>query len=168
MNSVLQAINPFAKIETVEAALLAARASSVSLWLSGAKWILAAILMIGNMSEMRAALTADAVARGDASVQTMVNAGGVEITVAVTAAVGLFQILLGGVQWRSPSTVIPIIFLILSTYGLGTTIWGHLNGGGDSSPWSVALSYFTLIVAVVFHAIGLRGATRLERLHKGT
>ena len=167
MNNLMQAMNPFAKIETVEAALLAARASAVSVWLSGVKWILAAILMIGNMSEMRAAIATGASARGDAAVQTMIDGGVVEITVAITAAIGLFQILLGGVQWRAPSTVIPIIFLILSTYGLAMMIWGHLTGTGDTTPWSVALSYFILIIAVLFHTIGLKGAARLERLHKG-
>lgn len=163
MKAWLRAFNPLATIDTEAEALMAARASSITLWLSGAKWVMAAILMIEDMPRLKAAM-----ARGaDSPLHDLFGNGRAEAAVAITAAIGLFQVMLGGVQWRAPNTVIPIIFLILSAYGLGNALWSQITGGaGAGTGWSMMLSYFTLVVAVLFHWIGLRGAARLEKLHR--
>jgi hypothetical protein len=161
MKAWLKALNPLAAIDTEAEALLAARASAVTLWLSGAKWIAAAILMIEEMPRLKAAMVTSA----DSPIHDLVGNGMAEATVAITAAIGLFQVMLGGVQWRAPNTVIPIIFLILSVYGLGNALWSQVTGGGGGGLTTV-LSYFTLVVAVLFHWVGLRGANRLEQLHR--
>ncbi len=164
MKAWLKAINPLATIDTEAEAVMAARASSFSLWLSGAKWIGAALLMIKGMPQLRA----DMASGSGSQMLDLVGAGMAEAAVAITAAVGLFQIILGGVQWRARTTVIPIIFLILAIYGLGHAVWSAVaGGGGGGSGWSTMVSYFTLVVAVVFHWIGYRGAVRLERIHRG-
>ena len=163
MKAWLKALNPLATIDTEAEAVMAARASAITLWLSGAKWIAAAILMIEDMPRLKAAMATSA----DSPLHDLLGNGRAEATVAITAAIGLFQVMLGGVQWRAPNTVIPIIFLILSTYGLGNALWGQFTGGaGAGSGWPMLLSYFTLVVAVVFHWVGLRGASRLEKLHR--
>lgn len=163
MKAWLKALNPLAKIDTEGEALMAARASSITLWLSGAKWVAAAILMIEDMPRLKAALATDA----GSPLHDLIGNGMAEATVAITAAIGLFQVMLGGVQWRAPNTVIPIIFLILSVYGLGRALWSLFLGGADAGfGWSMGLSYVTLVIAVVFHWIGLRGASRLEKLHR--
>lgn len=163
MKAWLKAVNPLATIDTEAEAVMAARASSITLWLSGAKWIAAAILMIEDMPRLKAAMATSA----DSPLRDLFGNGRAEATVAITAAIGLFQVMLGGVQWRAPNTVIPIIFLILSAYGLGNALWGQFAGGaGAGFGWTMGLSYFTLVVAVVFHWVGLRGATRLEKLHR--
>lgn len=161
MKAWLKALNPLAAIDTEAEALLAARASAVTLWLSGAKWIAAAILMIEEMPRLKA----DMVTGAGSPIHDLVGNGMAEATVAITAAIGLFQVMLGGVQWRAPNTVIPIIFLILSVYGLGNALWSQVTGGGGGGLTTV-LSYFTLVVAVLFHWVGLRGANRLEQLHR--
>lgn len=163
MKAWLKAFNPLATIDNEAEALMAARASSVTLWLSGAKWIAAAILVIEDMPRLKAAFVTD---NSNSLVHDLVGNGLAEATVAITAAIGLFQVMLGGVQWRAPNTVIPIIFLILSTYGLGNALWQQVMGGGAGSGWTMVLSYFTLVVAVIFHWIGLRGARRLETFHR--
>lgn len=165
MKAWLRALNPQAALETEAEALTAARASSVTLWLSGAKWISAAILSIGDMPRIKAAMINGS---GTGSqIQDLVGNGMAEVTVAITAAIGLFQVMLGGVQWRAPTTVIPIIFLILAAYGLMSVLWSQFTGGyGAGVGLSMILSYFTLVVAVVFHSIGLRGSARLEKLHR--
>ena len=163
MKAWLKAFNPLSAIDTEAEAVMAARASAISLWLSGAKWIAAAILMIKDMPRLKAAIATGA----DSPVRDLVGNGMVEAMVAITAAIGLFQVMLGGVQWRVPNTIIPIIFLILSAYGLGNALWSQLAGGaGAGSGWPMLLSYFTLVVAVLFHWVGLRGASRLEKLHR--
>ncbi|MES2834834.1 MAG: hypothetical protein V4707_09015 [Pseudomonadota bacterium] len=161
MKSWLIALNPLAKIDTVAEALTAARASSVTLWLSGAKWVAAAILMIGDMPRLKAEMATGA----SSPLQNLVGAGMTEAMVGITAAIGLFQVILGVVHWRAPNTFIPIIFLILSVYGLGGAVWNQAVGNAGSG-WPMLLSYFTLVVAVLFHWIGLRGAARLEKLHR--
>lgn len=164
MNAWLKAVNPMAAIDTEAEALMAARASSITLWLSGAKWIAAAILMMQDMPRIKAAMVSEA---GASPIHDLVGNGMAEATVAITAAIGLFQVMLGGVQWRAPNTVIPIIFLILSVYGLGNALFGQVfGGGGAGAGWTMLLSYFTLVVAVVFHWVGLRGASRLEKFHR--
>ena len=163
MKAWLKAVNPQAKIDTEVEALMAARASSITLWLSGAKWIAAAILMMQDMPRIKAAMVSEA----GTPIHDLVGNGMAEATVAITAAIGLFQVMLGGVQWRAPSTVVPIIFLILSAYGLGNALFGQIfGGGGAGAGWTMILSYFTLVVAVLFHWIGLRGAIRLEKFHR--
>lgn len=161
MKAWLKAFNPLATIDSEAEALMAARASSISLWLSGAKWVMAAILMIEDMPRLKAVMATSA----DTPLNDMLGNGRVEATVAITAAIGLFQVMLGGVQWRAPNTVIPIIFLILSVYGLGNALWSQFTGGSYGG-LTMGLSYFTLVVAVLFHWIGLRGARRLEQLHR--
>ena len=163
MKAWLKAVNPQAKIDTEAEALMAARASSITLWLSGAKWIAAAILMMQDMPRIKAAM----VSEPGTPIHDLVGNGMAEATVAITAAIGLFQVMLGGVQWRAPSTGVPIIFLILSAYGLGNALFGQIfGGGGAGAGWAMFLSYFTLVVAVLFHWIGLRGAIRLEKFHR--
>lgn len=164
MKAWLKAVNPLATIDGEAEAVRAARASSLSLWLSGLKWIAAAILMIQDMPRIKAAMVTGA----DSSTVDLVGAGLAEAIVGITAAVGLFQIVIGWVQWRAPTTVIPIIFLILSVYGLGNGLWSAFTGeAAPASFWSTALSYFTLVVAVVFHWAALRGANTLERIRRG-
>lgn len=166
MNAWLKAFNPLAAIGTEAEALRAARASAISLWLSGAKWILGAALMVDDMPRMRAAIASSS-SPSDVAIQNLVGGGLAEATVIITGCLGLFQILMGVVQWRKPNTSLPAVFLVLSVYGLGTALWGQLTGGGTGAPWSVAVSYATLVVAVVFHWAGLRGAVRLRALQRG-
>lgn len=166
MNAWLKAFNPLATIETQAEALRAARASAISLWLSGAKWVLAAILMIDDMPRIRAAMASSDTA-SDAAIQNFLGGGLAEATVIITAFLGLFQLMMGAVQWRAPNSGIPTVFLVLSAYGLGMALWKLVSGGADFDPlWPVALSYFTLVVAVVFHWAGMRGAGRLEALRR--
>lgn len=165
MNAWLKAFNPLATIETEAEALRAARASAISLWLSGAKWGLGALLMVDDMPAMRAAM-ASSDSASDTAIQNLVGGGLAEATVIITGCLGLFQILMGVVQWRKPNTSLPAIFLVLSVYGLGTALWGQVSGGAGAG-WPMLVSYFTLIVAVVFHAAGLRGAGRLKAFRHG-
>lgn len=164
MNAWLKAVNPLAAIDTEAQALMAARASAITLWLSGVAWIVTSILKIQDMPRMRAAMMAEG---GESPVLDIVGSGMAEATVVITAVIGLIQLVLGGVQWRSPNTVIPIIFLILSLYGLGNALWGQVTGSaGAGTAVLMILSYFTLVVAVIFHWAGLRGADRLEKIHR--
>jgi len=167
VNIWVKAINPFSSLETVGEALAAARLSAISLWISGAKWVLAAILMIDDLADMRADISTAGASRGDTAIVTLVEGGLAEIMVAIVALVGLFQLVLGGVQWRIPNSTIPIIFLILSGYGLASDLWRQATGTGNPILWVLVLSYVSLIIAVYFHALGARGAMRLEALHKG-
>lgn len=165
MNAWLKAFNPLATIETEAEALRAARASAISLWLSGAKWGLGALLMVDDMPAMRAAM-ASSDSASDTAIQNLVGGGLAEATVMITGCLGLFQILMGVVQWRKPNTSIPAVFLVLSVYGLGTALWSQVSGDAGVG-WPMLVSYFTLIVAVVFHTAGLRGAGRLKAFRHG-
>ncbi|NBB50362.1 hypothetical protein GVN24_18980 [Rhizobium sp. CRIBSB] len=167
MENWVRAVNPFSSLETVGQALAAARLSAVSLWISGGKWVLAALLMIDDLADMRAEISTAGAARGDTAIMTLVEGGLAEIMLAVVALIGLFQLVLGGVQWRIPNSTIPIIFLILSGYGLATDLWRQVTGAGNPVLWVLVLSYISLVIAVYFHALGARGAMRLEALQKG-
>lgn len=72
-------------------------------------------------------------------------------------------------QWAKPNIVIPIIFLLLTIYGLLTAALGIANNGLGASEtaaspvWNLILGLVVMALAALFHASGIRGAAALGK-----
>lgn len=86
---------------------------------------------------------------------------------AILAVLALVHAGLGLVQWKAPSRVLPLIFMIL--FGVHLLIAGFalifatLATGGAPGLW-VALDIGLSGLSLVGHAVGFRGASTLMRL----
>ena len=82
-----------------------------------------------------------------------------------TAALVVLQIVLAGVQWMKPNSVIPILFLVLVIWGLGTSILGlFMPAFAASQPmWLTVFNLGVLAIAAILHIAGIRGANAMNK-----
>lgn len=161
----LTAMNPMAPIESRAAALAAARASAIGIAV-GVVWGLFGLLymMTGGQAAMQAAVAQAAADNPDAA--AMAGAmGGVAIGMMIFFIV--VQVVLGLVQWFKPNIIIPIIFIILVIYGLGTSVLGLMMASGTPTAamtpmWLTVGGFVVMIVELILHIAGARGASKIK------
>lgn len=169
MTDWIKASNPAAPISNEAEALGAARASALAIFL-GVVWgaIGVFMLMSGGSAEMEAAM-----AQASADTPEMAGMGGAIMGIALVFAIGVcvIQLVLGLVQWAKPNIVIPIIFAILVAFGLVMGLAGLMGVGQENMPesaaapaWQTWVGLIILIVQLVMHIAGIRGARQLDRL----
>ncbi|WP_374516576.1 hypothetical protein [Brevundimonas sp.] len=161
-----RAINPTAPLNTEAEALAAARASAIAIFL-GVVWGIVGVvyMMTDGQAAMEAAMAA---AGGDEATAGM--AGSIA-QFAMYMAIGLvvIQAILGFVQWTKPNKVIPILFIILVVYGIGSTALGQMMAvempeAARSPMWLLVAGFVVMLVQLVLHIAGVRGASKLDRL----
>src|SRR5690606_27854081 len=122
-----KAMNPTSPLTTEDEALGAARASAIAIFL-GVIWGIVGVLylMSGAGQEAMAAALAQSGGSPEAA-----NMTGMMSQVALWMSVFfvVLQLILGFVQWTKPNKVIPILFIILVVYGLGSTALGQVMAG---------------------------------------
>ena len=154
MTDLLKTINPATRIETEADARAVARASSIALWLSAARYVVATGSLLANFDRVRELAATQAEALGPAaSVEVMAYA-----IVAGPAVIAVVEIAAGVWQWKRPGVIVPIIWLILIAYG----VFGLVQGGGSLTVTGGLLALL-LVVCAVLHASAIRGATALAR-----
>lgn len=169
MSEWIKAVNPTAPITTEPDALRAARASALAIFL-GVAWgvVGVAILLTTGAAAMEAAM-----AQAAADAPEVAGMTGAMTQIALWGAIGVtvIQLVLGLVQWTKPNIVIPIIFLILVIYGLVTSLIGLSMMGSPDIPdaartplWQIALGLIILVIQLVMHIAGIRGARALDKL----
>lgn len=168
MTDWIKASNPTAPITTEAEATAAARASALAIFL-GVVWggIGVALLMTGGSAEVEAAM-----AQASADAPEMAGMGGTVMQIAMWTAIGFcaIQFVLGLVQWAKPNVVIPIIFAILVVFGLGSGLLGLMMQGQEGMPasaaptWQVWVGFVILVIQLVMHIAGIRGARALDRI----
>ena len=164
-----KAINPTSPLTTEADALAAARASAIAIFLGAAFGAVGVIMMLtGGMEAMEAAMVA--AAGGDEATAGMMG-GMAQFALYMSIGMAVIELILGFVQWTKPNKVIPILFIVLVVYGLGSSVLGLMMRGDvpmpDSpmnAPWFIGLSILVLIVQLVLHIAGVRGASALDRL----
>lgn len=169
MTDWIKASNPTAPISTETEALAAARASAVAIFL-GVVWGIVGIVYL--MTSGQAIMDA-AVAQASADSPEAAGMAGMMAQGVVWMA-GLFvvcQLVLGFVQWAKPNIVIPIIFLILVAFGLLSGIPAVMGMGQADVPdefrapaWQTWLGLIILIVQLIMHIAGIRGARALDKI----
>jgi len=169
MSEWIKAMNPTAPITTEPEALRAARASAIAIFL-GVAWgvVGVALLLTTGAAAMEAAM-----AQAAADSPEVAGMTGAMTQIALWGAIGLtvIQLVLGLVQWTKPNIVIPIIFLILVLYGLATSLFGLSMMGSPDIPaaaktpmWQIVLGLLILLIQLVMHIAGIRGARALDKL----
>lgn len=169
MTDWIKASNPSAPITTEADAIGAARASALAIFL-GVIWggVGVALLMTSGSAEIEAAM-----AQASADTPEMAGMGGAMVQIAMWSAIGLcvIQLVLGLVQWAKPNIVIPIIFAILVAFGLVSGVFGLMMAGQEGMPetaaapnWQVYVGFVILVVQLVMHIAGIRGARALDRI----
>lgn len=169
MNDWIKAFNPTSPLTTEAEALRAARASAIAIFLGVAWGVVGLIYM---MTFGQAAIEA-AVAGAAADAPEMAGMTGTMTQVAMGMAVAIvaIQLILGLVQWFKPNIVIPILFVILVAYGLvmaliGLTMMNSLDlpAAAQTPLWQSIGGLAVLLVELVLHIAGIRGARRLDKL----
>ncbi len=168
MTDWIKASNPTAPVTTEAEAIAAARASALAIFL-GVVWgaVGVALLMSGGSAEVEAAM-----AQASADAPEMAGMGGMVMQIAMWTAIGFcaIQFVLGLVQWTKPNVVIPIIFAILVVFGLGSGLLGLMMQGQEGVPpstaptWQVWVGFVILVIQLVMHVAGIRGARALDRI----
>ena len=169
--SLISSMNPTAPINTRPEAIAAARASAIALGIGVAWGIVGVIyLMTAGAAVMEAAL-ADAAAQSPDAAAMPGMAGMVSgMLVGWTIFTILFQIVMGLVQWFKPNVVVPIILTVLVVLGLGTAVLNISGSSGNLEAmgplWFVVLNVIVLIVELVLHIAGIRGASALSKINR--
>jgi len=175
MSSWIKALNPLDAPKTEPDARQKARASAVALVISAVQGAIGVLLLTSNMDAMRAAMAEAAAAQSAgqtpeaaAMAESMVGAMA-DATPWIAGAIVVIQLGVAFWQWAKPNIVIPIIFLLLTLYGLLTSALGIATNGLEAgvtaaSPmWNVIMGLVVMVLAAVFHASGIRGAAALGK-----
>jgi hypothetical protein len=159
-------INPMAPINTEADARAAARASAVAIFIGVLYGLFG---LVFGMDAMRAGVDAQMASSPQAGMtsETLVN-----IAVGMAVVFILIQLGLGWVQWAKPNIVIPIIFVILVAWGLvqmPLAMQAAANMGIEAPQtpmWMTVLAVVVMVVELVLHITGVRGASKLDKLRK--
>lgn len=164
MTDWVRASNPMASIGTEAEALAAARASAIAI-LVGVLY--GAFSLVVGMAAVRAGVEAQLAAEPPAGMTA-------DLLVNIALGMGVFlllvQLVLGWVQWARPGVIIPIIFAILVGWGLvqiAFSIQAAASLGPDAlqAPiWTTVVAAAVMLVQLVLHIAGIRGARALDRL----
>jgi hypothetical protein len=155
-------INPMAPINTEADARAAARASAVAIFIGVLYGLFG---LVFGMDAMRAGVDAQMASSPQAGMtsETLVN-----IAVGMAVFFIVVQLVLGWVQWAKPNVVIPIIFAILVAWGLVSVILVKAGAfpGAETPLWMTVLAVVVMVVELVLHITGVRGASKLDKLRK--
>ncbi|HZV84056.1 MAG TPA: hypothetical protein VFF48_03635 [Brevundimonas sp.] len=169
MTDIMRALNPTAPITNEAEARDAARASAIAIFL-GVIWGLVGIAYL--LTAGQAAMAA-AVAQASAEGPEAAGMAGMMAQAALWMSIALvvIQLVLGFVQWTKPGIVIPIIFAILVAFGLVSGVLGLMMTGQQDVPeaarspmWQIAIGFVVMVVQLVLHITGIRGARKLDQL----
>lgn len=166
MTDWIKASNPTASITDEADATAAARASAMAIFL-GVLWSIVGIvyLMTGGQPVMEAAIAQASAENPEAA--GMMARGVLWLSIGFVVV----QLVLGLVQWARPNIMIPIVFAILIAFGLISGLSGMMMAGRDGMPgasatpaWQLWGGMVVMVVQLVLHTAGIRGARKLERL----
>lgn len=161
MTDIIKAMNPTTPLNTEEAALAAAKVSAVGM-------IIGAIHQaVGGWY----ATTPEATAAAGRLVERLTGQTMSAEQMAASAqqgmmmAVGFVVLQLGFAfwQWKKPNIVLPILFLVLCIWGLGTSGLG-LAMGAEQPLYLSVFSIVALLVAAVMHIASIRGNSALSKI----
>jgi hypothetical protein len=169
MSDWIKAFNPMATIGTEAEALKAARASAVAIFIGVAFGLVGVFVMMnGGLEAMKSAVAAQS-AGSDPQMASMTGAIA-DFTLYMMIAMVVIQLILGFVQWFKPNIVIPILFIVLVVYGLGSTLLSRMMAGQMDVPDTamnsglmMVFGIVVLVVELILHIAGVRGASALRK-----
>jgi hypothetical protein len=172
----LAVLNPFAKLPDEETAARAARAGAVGAWLAAVSSAFGAAMIFLKLDvyvdEMRRQVQATAAMQDPAMAEAMMANAAPSIvwtTIGFSGLVGLVYVLLGVVQWRRKTRLIPLLLLLFAIYGLAVSllaIVGHKASNPYSSLGQLSVGLVLSIATLLCFIAGTRGGFRLHALKK--
>jgi hypothetical protein len=164
MTDLIKAMNPTAPLTTEETALAAARVSAVGMVIGAinqavAGWYASTPEGAAGAAGVVEQLTGqapDAAAMAQQAQTSLMMAGGIVV----------LHLILAAVQWRKPNQALPILFLVLVIWGLGTScISLFVPAFAAGQPmWLTVFSIVLLLVAAIAHIASIRGVSALDRI----
>ncbi|RZJ31904.1 MAG: hypothetical protein EON85_02640 [Brevundimonas sp.] len=154
-------MNPTAPLKTEEAALAAAKVSAVGM-------VIGAIYQaVGGWYSS----TPEAAAAGGRMVERLTGqmpspeqlAASAQQSVIIAGVFTVLQLGLAFWQWKKPNIALPIIFLVLCIWGLGTNAL-VLAMGAEQPMYLSVFAIVTMLIAAVTHIAGIRGASALGKI----
>lgn len=169
MIDLIRAVNPFAALETRQAALAAARATAIGIVLGAIQQALHLLYMATGGAEAAGRALEQATGSAPTAAMQAMQQG----SQTISAGLILLQLALAIVQWRKPNQVLPILFLVLVGAGIALAasvlLLLLLSPGGfqEGSPIWLTVGGGTLtVLAFAAHVAGFRGARRLARFRR--
>ena len=170
MSGWIKAINPTATSTTETEARRAARASALSIGLGVLMGLWSTYYMMTDGKAVMEAAMAEATAATPEAAGMMGAMASVMLGFGIAMVV--VQAILGLVQWFKPNIVIPIIFTVLVVYGIGSMALSQMMVEQSqmtvpSVPlWQTIVTWVVLVVQLILHIAGIRGASALSQLRK--
>ena len=163
-----KAIHPTRALDTEALALAATRASSIGMVIGAVRDAVLA-WYTANAGAEATRLAVDQMTQRPESAEQMQAA--TQIGLAGAVFVVLLQLVLAVVHWRKPTSLLPLVFLMLVVWALGTgtlaLIYVLSGAGTEAQPIGmILLTLLTMTAAAFLHAIAIRGAGRLAELRK--
>lgn len=165
MSSWLKAMSPSTPITTEAEAERAAKASAISIMIGVVVGLVSLGWTLANPQIMQEAMAqAGGGGLGEAQMQAAQ-----QLALYTAGFMVLLQVIFGAIQWRRPSKIIAILFLVLLAYGLVSSLAAPLLAASMPNVpavpiWQVALSVVIMVVQVVLHVTGLKGIKALDRI----
>lgn len=167
MTDMVRAMNPAGAISNAEEAKAAARASAIAIFLGVVWGVIGLVWMMGpGAAFMEAAMAEAAASSPGAEGMGEMMAG---MAIGFAGFVIVCQVILGLVQWFKPNIVIPILFLVLVVYGLGSavlalTMADQFGMGAAQVPaWQTWGGIVVMLIQVILHIAGIRGASAMSK-----
>lgn len=160
MTDIIKAMNPTAPLTTEEAAFGAARVSAVGMVIG------ALFQAVGGWY----ATTPEASAAAGRLIENLTGqvptaeqlAASAQQGAIVAGCLTVLQLGFAAWQWKKPNIVLPIIFLILCIWALGTNALSLAMG---AQPLHLSLfAIVCMLIATVTHIAGIRGASALSKI----
>ncbi|MBI2260431.1 MAG: hypothetical protein HYU62_02050 [Caulobacterales bacterium] len=162
MTDIIGAMNPTAPLTTESAALGAAKVSAIG-------------MIIGAINQAVGGWYASTPEASEAAARVIENLTGqtsdpaqlaqqAQMGLYLTGAFVVLQLILAAVQWRKPNGVLPIVFLVLVVWALGTGLLALVAPAfsGGQPIWLTVFTVVMMLVAAVLHIAGIRGANALK------
>lgn len=170
MTNWLGFINPTARLDSRGAALTVTRLSALGMVIGAARDVVLAVYSNSDGAEATRAMV-ETMAGRPYTPEQMALATQLGLAGAV-AAIAL-QLVLAVVQWRKPTSFLPLIFLVLVVWALGSGLVALVNmpavaaAGGVSPPlWLIAMTLACMSAAALLHINAIRAATVVAGFHK--
>lgn len=169
MSDLVKGMNPTATITNESEAKAAARASAIAIFLGVVWGVIGIVWLMGpGAAVMEAAMAEAAAATPEAASMTGMMTGA---AIGMAGVMVVVQLILGLVQWFKPNMVIPILFIVLVVYGLGSTalaltMAGQMEGmeaAAAAPAWQTWGGLALLVIQLVLHIAGVRGASALRK-----
>lgn len=168
MTDWIKAIHPTATLDTEAHALAATRASSIGMVIGAGRDAILA-WYAANAGAEATRLAVDQMTQRPETAEQMQAA--TQIGLAGTIVMVVLQLALAVVHWRKPSSLLPLVFLMLVVWALGSGALALINAlGGQGSTMQpmglILMTVATMTAAAILHATAIRGAGRLAELRK--